>query len=111
MPHTKCQRCGAPVTWCWEDAFDKFGFGDGDGEVMTDDVVAVLEQAGYEATSHRWGLHNEVIVSITKNGVEQIPASTKVGYDNPRRFLPERIVRLLDEKLPDPDQLSERKPR
>lgn len=101
MPEATCHICGSCVAWAWEDAFDKFGFGDGDGVVMTADVIAVLDQAGYDAVSHKWGLHNEVIVSITKDGVEQIPATAQSGYDDPRQYLPASIIALLDAKFPE----------
>ena len=101
MPNTTCRLCNGVVSWRWEEAFDKFGFSDGDGEVMTCKVVDALEQAGYGVTSEQWGLHNEVILSILKDGVQQIPTGTNVGYDEPRRYLPPDIVRLLDERLPE----------
>ncbi len=33
MPITECQNCGGSLHWHWEEAFAKFGFGDGDGQV------------------------------------------------------------------------------
>jgi hypothetical protein len=72
---------------------------DGDGQVETATVVAVLRDAGYQVEWHPWGLHNTVIDSINKNGVELIPESAEVGYDDPRKYLPKSIIRLLDEKL------------
>ena len=36
---TSCNTCFNDYDWTWEEAFDKFGFNDGDGQVMTDDVV------------------------------------------------------------------------
>lgn len=100
MPKCICENCGGPYYWIWEDAFDKFGFGDGDGQVETSAVVEVLEQAGYVVEHDVWGLHNDVIDSIKKDGVEQIPDNTHIGYDDPRKYLPAAIVTLLDEKLP-----------
>ena len=100
MPNCTCQTCGGTYHWIWEDAFDKFGFGDDDGQVETDTVVEVLEAAGYSVEHEVWGLHNNVISSVKKNGVEQIPLNATVGYDDPRQYLPAAIVTLLDEKLP-----------
>jgi hypothetical protein len=100
MPSCTCQTCGGQYHWNWEQAFDKFGFGDGDGQRETCTVVQVLETAGYVVESSEWGLHNEVIDSIKKDGVEQIPESATLGYDNPRGYLPAAIITLLDEKLP-----------
>jgi hypothetical protein len=85
------------ITWSWEEAFDKFGFDDGDGPVMTDVVVAVLQDAGYRVTAETWGSHNVVIFSIKDaNGAEQIPSDINLGYDEPRDYLPEAVIALLD---------------
>ena len=100
MPSCTCETCGGPYYWIWEDAFDKFGFGDGDGQVQTSNVANVLQQAGYEVDHDYWGLHNDVIRSIKKDGAELIPDTAEVGYDDPRKYLPAAIVTLLDEKLP-----------
>lgn len=100
MPISKCLTCGGHYEWPWEDAFDKFGFGDGDGQVETDTVVAVLENAGYRVEANPWGLHNVVIQSIKdRDGNEMIPTSATLGYDSPRGDLPRKIVRLLDREL------------
>lgn len=99
MPFSNCRCCNRPFQWAWDEAFDKFGFGDGDGTVQTAVVASVLEDAGYEVTHAGWGLHNDVIESIMLKGVEQIPTSACVGYDDPRRYLPEAIVKLLDHRL------------
>lgn len=103
MPEAVCNACGGTLHWIWEDAFNKFGFGDGDGQVETETVVTVLEDHGYGVVCEIWGLHNNVIRSIKKDGVEQIPESAEVGYDDPRHYLPAAIITLLDEKLPAAD--------
>lgn len=99
MSITHCPNCLEPITWSWEEAFDKFGFGDGDGVVMTDHVADALRQAGYAVEVVPWGMHNVTISSIkTDAGHEVIPFDTiSFGYDDPRDYLPEAIVRLLDE--------------
>lgn len=101
MAKGTCARCNSEIVWFWREAFDKFGFGDGDDEVFTEVVAEVLTKEGYAVESERWGLHNTVITSIKKHGVEQIPSDAHVGYDDPRDFLPEAIVAVLDERLPD----------
>ena len=84
------------ITWSWEEAFDKFGFEDGDGPVMTDVVEAVLRDVGYSVTAEPWGMHNVVIFSIKDaNGNEIIPSTVKMGYDEPRNYLPAAIIALL----------------
>ena len=102
MPKSTCDRCGGVnLYWRWEEAFDKFGFSDGDGQVMTHVVVDVLRAAGYVVSSEPWGLHNTTICSIKRDGTELIPFDNATyGYDDPRKYLPTHIVRLLDRKLP-----------
>ena len=104
MPKTPCHACNHLVQWTWDEAFNKFGFGDGDGTIETQTVVNVLRHAGYEVTTYHFGIHNEVIDSIKKDGVEYIPANTDMGCDEPRKYLPRKIVRLLDRKPP-PEEL------
>ncbi len=102
MPKNICETCGGTYSWKWEEAFDKFGFNDGDGIVETGSVENVLNEAGYEPETHHWGLHNFVITSIKKDGKELLPVddeSVAIGYDNPRSYLPREIIILLDERL------------
>jgi hypothetical protein len=99
MPKSICKICGGTLRWRWEEAFDKFGFGDGDGHVMTHEVVHVLRVAGYDASAAPWGVHNITIYSIKRDGVELIPANADTGYDEPRKYLPQKVVRLLDRVL------------
>jgi len=96
---TYCEGCGARHDWSWEEAFDKFGFGDGDGLVMTDTVANVIRQAGYLVTTQKWGLHNVIITSIKLGRIEQIPKGKRLGYDDPRDYLPAGIIALLDEHI------------
>lgn len=103
MPISDCDHCGGDYHWKWEEAFEKFGFMDGDGQVETWNVEAVLAEAGYEVTVEGWGMHNTVITSIKKDGKELIPRddpNVTFGYDDPRDYLPEDIVSLLDRELP-----------
>jgi hypothetical protein len=100
MPNTRCANCGGAYAWRWEEAFDKFGFGGGDGQVMTDMVAQVLREAGYTVETHPWGMHNVVIDSIKRNRRDLIPAGANCGYGDPRKYLPTSLLRLLDEKLP-----------
>ena len=104
MPTTLCNSCGChTLEWRWEEAFDKFGFNDGDGQIETDQVITILMNAGYEVQSSYWGLHNRTITSIIKNGQEFMPnqiSDITVGYDCPRSYLPQEIIQLLDRELP-----------
>lgn len=87
----------------WTEAFAKFGFGDGDGLVSTWRVEEVLNQTGYSVEVASWGMHNTVISSILKDGVEMIPYENPAfdfGYDNPREYFPEELVTALDAALP-----------
>jgi hypothetical protein len=101
MSITICPTCGEPHSWRWEEAFDKFGFGDGDGIVMTEHVAEALRKSGYTVTTEPWGMHNVTIRSIlTKKGKELIPGDINYGYDDPRDYLAKRIIKLLDEAFP-----------
>lgn len=75
MPVTKCPHCFGDYHWSWEDAFLKFGFGDGEAAVMTHAVAEILRKAGYAVNVVPWGL------------------------DEPRDYLPKKIIRLLDRGL------------
>ena len=50
-----------------------------------------------------WGSHNIVIASIRKDGAELMPmnnSSIRFGYDDPRGYLPQALIELLDKALP-----------
>ncbi|MEZ5551533.1 MAG: hypothetical protein R3E82_11630 [Pseudomonadales bacterium] len=105
MPICECDNCGGELHWRWEEAFEKFGFMDGDGQVETWQVESVLIDAGCEVVVEGWGLHNTVIISIKQAGKEFIPhddPNVTFGYDDPRSYLPADIVALLDRELPAP---------
>ncbi|MEQ1615988.1 MAG: hypothetical protein ABL904_24785 [Hyphomicrobiaceae bacterium] len=107
MSITNCGTCTQDTHWSWTEAFDKFGFCDGDGIVMTEHVAEALRKAGYFVTAHPWGMHNVTIRSIlTKKGKELIPGSIDYGYDDARAYLPKRIVKLLDAAFPDGDEVE-----
>ena len=93
---TTCPTCHTEHSWSWEEAFDKFGFDDGDGLVMTEAVASVLRSAGYAVTTQAWGLHNVIVNSLSKDGVSVIPSTAVIGYDEPRTYLPPAIIKLLD---------------
>ncbi len=96
MITTTCEHCGADHEWKWQDAFDKFGFNDGDGMVMTDHVVTALEAAGYAVVAKPWGMHNTIIWSIKLKGREKIPAKARIGYADPRTYLTKSVIKVLD---------------
>jgi hypothetical protein len=112
------------ITWEWEQAFDKFGFGDGDGWNGTHEVEDEIESLGYEVECDSWGCHNYMIMDIKKDGksilfkdienrtledwlpeVEQRikdRGATRedvepLGYEPARNFLPQDIIEHLDE--------------
>jgi len=102
MSITTCPHCNTAFSWSWEEAFDKFGFDDGDSIVMTDNVADALRVAGYKVKVEPWGIHNVTIASIKAiSGKELIPLDRiRFGYDNARDYLPKRIVKLLDAAFP-----------
>ena len=83
------------IDWSWEEAFDKFGFGDGDAMVMTHEVEHALEELGYTVSAESWGLHNTVITDLSKDG-QDLLEGVDVGYDDPRVYLPDDLVEALD---------------
>ena len=101
MSITTCPTCANSQSWSWDEAFDKFGFCDGDGLIMTEAVADVLRNAGYCVVTEPWGCHNITISSITRDGAELIPADINAGYDDPRDYLPEEIIAALDAALPE----------
>lgn len=106
MPYDECDHCGGQYKWLWTECFDKFGFGDGDGMVMTETVAGRLRDLGYEVVSDEWGLHNRVIVKISKDGedvfnADKMPEGATFGYDEPRTYLSAELIELLDKEFPD----------
>ncbi len=101
MSFTTCTTCGNRYEWSWEEAFDKFGFEDGDGLVMTDHVADFLRSTGLSVTVQQYGFHNLVITNIERDGQSLIPEPTQLGYDDPRDYLPEDIVDDLDRHFPE----------
>lgn len=101
MSTVTCHTCGVCQSWSWTEAFDKFGFNDGDGIILTHKVVAVLRDAGYDAHAEPWTIHNVVISEVRKDGVSCIPESACIGYDNPRDYLPPEVIALLDDAFPE----------
>lgn len=90
--------------WSWEEAFSKFGFEDGDGWNGTSLVSDFIESLGYSTECENWGMHNYLIVKLF------MPDSTEVlcpldemgkgwGYREPRGYLPQTLVRALDEEF------------
>lgn len=96
-----CPTCGHTHQWSWEEAFDKFGFGDGDDLVMTETVAEVLRRQGYKVETNLAGLHNAIIIDISRDGASLIPDDVARGYDDPRQYLPEDIIAILDDEFRD----------
>ena len=101
MNTSHCPHCGSDHYWDWEEAFDKFGFGDGDGLVETNTVAKALRAAGFTVTVSRYGCHNRVVTSIKQDGRQLIPDTANVGYDDPRGYLPDSVIALLDTSFGD----------
>lgn len=81
----------------WEEAFDKFGYGDGDGPNGTQEVQDALEEIGYTSVADTWGIHNYMINDVfDSEGKSIIPEGTYVGYADPREYLPKHIIEHLD---------------
>lgn len=101
------------IEWEWSEAFDKFGFGDGDGWNGTQLVMDVLMGAGYKVEAEGWGMHNYTIMELISpdgtpivdyNASPAVPASpVEYGCDDARTWLPAEVVELLDKAFP-PDE-------
>ena len=123
------------ITWEWEEAFSKFGFGDGDGWNGTHEVVGEIESLGYECEPENWGCHNYMIFDIKKDGksilfpegkehgemlddwlpevaekiiktqtaedFDQEYTPEPLGYEEPRAYLPDDIIKHLDSVFTD----------
>ena len=86
------------ITWSWEEAFDKFGFEDGDGTRHDRCCGSRATRRWLQClAAEPWGSHNVVIFSIKDaTGNEIIPSTVKIGYDDPRSYLQATIIALLD---------------
>jgi len=89
-------------SWHWREAFDKFGFDDGENLFNgTDEVAGEIERLGYDVSCDFWGNHNYLITSICPKGSEEnLLENTddfQRGYTDPRKALPEFVIRHLDE--------------
>lgn len=95
MPICKCALCGGPKSWEWEEAFYHDGFDDGINS-QTEVVEAVLADAGYEVTTNDSEAARYIDSIKTRDGIEQIACHTWRGESDPRGFLPDNIIKLLD---------------
>ena len=84
------------IEWCWDEAFSKFGFGDGPN--FTDVVALELEsELGYKVCVDTWSTHNNMIMAIMgPRGGKIMPNSIQVGYTDPRDWMPKRVVKHLN---------------
>jgi hypothetical protein len=87
------------IEWEWEEAFDKFGFGDGDGWNGTDIVADFIESLGYNAERDYWGIHNYMIFDIKLKDESIYTKDVDKGYDNPHDYLPRNLVRELEARF------------
>ena len=100
MKTSECVVCGGSIEWHWEEAFFKLGFAHDSGHAESLNVANALLEAGYELPVQPESQLSILITSIKKGGIEQIPEHINVGYENPRLYLPEEILQLLDQKFP-----------
>lgn len=88
----------------WREAFDKFGFDDGDGWNGTDLVSDFIEKEFKVKTEcDGWGCHNYMIMSVKdKDDKELIPEENfSHGYDEPDVWMPKAWVEALDNHFDD----------
>lgn len=109
-----CSKCSAqlrmnsakptPISGInWADAFNKYGYDEGDGVVHTQRIVEFLESKGYQAEYEPWGHYNTLIVElIDPNGKLVIRVGEgkyQLGFDDPHRYLPAKLIEMLDEEF------------
>lgn len=59
--------------WSVLEAFAKFGFQDGDGPNFSHDVGDALQDRGLQVELDTYGLHNYMVMSVTKPGTSEDP--------------------------------------
>ena len=85
------------IHWEWEEAFNKFGFGDGDEWNGTHLVEEFLHSIGCkEVECDSWGIHNYMIFRIVDKDGKEYEFD---GYEDPHNILPKRIIRKLNEEF------------
>lgn len=115
------------IRWSWEEAFDKYGFGDGDSWNGTDHVYPIIDRMdNYNTHVDSWGIHNYMIMDIIDNETDKSILFSEnpetngwrqdvydrikarggdpkedYGYLDPRLYLPKHIIDALDEALPE----------
>ena len=88
------------IEFDWREAFDKFGFHDGDSWNGTDLVSDFLEeQFNVKTECDSWGCHNYMIMAVKdQDGKNLIPEENfSHGYDEPDEWMPKEWVEALDE--------------
>lgn len=103
------------ITWEWEEAFSKFGFGDGDMWNGTHEVEGEIESLGYDVECDTWGIHNYMIVDIKKDGKSILFPEDHPTGDNLDEWLPEVVKRMKRRgNMPDdyePEPIGYEEPR
>lgn len=86
--------------WSWTEAFNKYGFNEGETDTYTFEVSDFLADLGYiiETTS---GIHNTYISSLrSPTGVELLAVNKfNVGIDDAEEQLPDVLVDALNQKF------------
>jgi len=73
------------MEWTWQDAFSKWGFGDGDGWNGTHLVKDFIESLGYEVECDGWGIHNYLILDIREK-IAGTDASVSILFNPNNKF-------------------------
>jgi hypothetical protein len=89
------------IPFTWEEAFDKYGFSDGDFAFIGDVVKAEIEAQGYQAEYENIiTSHNTVIGSVVNaeghNYLHVDDGRWWYSRDDVRRLLPDKLVAHLD---------------
>ena len=91
------------IHWVWDEAFDKFGFDDGDGWNGTCLVERFLLDIGCKEIKcdvwcDVWEIHNYMIFQIVDKDGNKYEFN---GNENPRDILPKYIIEKLNNKFCD----------
>lgn len=85
--------------WQWEEAFQKFGFRDGDDPQHNKEVGDFLKDFGYSYHTSS-GIHNGFICALAHNGVRvELPEDDEDVVDI-RAMFPKDVLAALDKAFP-----------
>lgn len=95
-----CPTCSTAHRWQWEEAFLRDGFFRGE-DSHTATVAVFLSSQGYDLTINDHFEGNPFIARIFKGTKQFMSPSDSPGETEPRDYLPDHIIQLLDTEYPE----------